>query len=111
MRTHLEANRFVLHNSPHREADLPSPRLRGQGREGGDVTVYAIPVTDTCKQVVDGVVRRTVPRDDLVDAQGPWVFSREALATAIEGVVDEARIDSIAELCQRARLRIRVRLA
>ena len=106
MLTHLDANRFLLQN--------PSPRGRGEGREGDredPVIVYAIPITDTCKEVVDGLVRRTIPRDDLVDAQGPWIFSREALHAALDGVVDQTKIESIVELCRRANLAVRVRLS
>lgn len=104
--TNRDVNRFELHNS--------SPRRQGEGEEGSPedpVMVYAIPITDTCKEVVDGVVRRTVPRDELVDACGPWIFSREALAAAIEGVADEVRIESMVELCRRGGLHVRVRLA
>ena len=104
MLKHRKANRFAVHN--------PSPRVLGEGSEKGagePAIVYARPITDTCKEVVDGMVRRTVPRDGLVDAQGPWVFNRAALEAVIDAT-DEAEIGNIAELCLRAQLRIRVRL-
>lgn len=110
MLNHRKANRFALHNPSPRESGIPSTRVPGEGREGGPVIVYARPITDTCKEVVDGMVRRTVPRDGLVDAQGPWVFDRAALEALIDAVTDESKIGNIAELCFRAQLPIRVRL-
>lgn len=75
---------------------------------GADVTVIAVPVTDTCKEVVDGLVRRTIPRDTLVDARGPWTFRREALMMALDRIGAGAEISNLIELCQAARLRVRV---
>ncbi|HEX9097127.1 MAG TPA: 2-C-methyl-D-erythritol 4-phosphate cytidylyltransferase [Candidatus Dormibacteraeota bacterium] len=72
------------------------------------MTVIAAPVTDTCKEVVDGIVRRTIPRDTLVDARGPWTFQRDALTQALDAVGSGARISNLVELCQAARLRVRV---
>jgi 2-C-methyl-D-erythritol 4-phosphate cytidylyltransferase len=78
---------------------------------GDDVTVVAGPVTDTCKEVVDGLVRRTIPRDTLVDARGPWSFRREALVQALDRVDIGADISNLIELCRAARLRVRVLIA
>jgi 2-C-methyl-D-erythritol 4-phosphate cytidylyltransferase len=75
---------------------------------GADVTVVAVPVTDTCKEVVDGLVRRTIPRDAIVDARGPWTFPREILLKALESVGTGEEINNLIELCQAARLRVRV---
>jgi 2-C-methyl-D-erythritol 4-phosphate cytidylyltransferase len=75
---------------------------------GADVTVIAVPVTDTCKEVVDGLVRRTIPRDTLVDARGPWTFRRDALMPALDRIGAGAGISNMIELCQAARLRVRV---
>ena len=75
---------------------------------GADVTVLAVPVTDTCKEVVDGVVRRTMPRDALVDARGPWTFRRETLMQALDRVGTGAEIGNLIDLCRAARLRVRV---
>jgi 2-C-methyl-D-erythritol 4-phosphate cytidylyltransferase len=85
-----------------------TPPPQGEGRVGADVTVVAVPVTDTCKEVVDGLVRRTIPRDTLVDARGPWAFGREALIQALDRVGTGADISNLIELCQAARLRVRV---
>ncbi len=74
---------------------------------GADATVVAVPITDTCKEVVDGFVRRTIPRDTLVEAGGPWTFRRDALMLALDRVGTGAQVNLI-ELCQAARLRVRV---
>lgn len=112
MKRSPDANRFLLDNRSQLGAGFPAPRLGREGSEGdSDVIVYAQPITDTCKEVVNGMVLRTVPRDDLVDAHGPWIFSRDALAAAVDAAPEEARIDSIVELCRRAGQRIRVRLS
>jgi len=87
--------------------NFPSPSGGGQGG-GYDVSVVALPVTDTCKEVVDGLVRRTIPRDTLVDARGPWIFRRDALMLALDRVGTAAQISNLIELCQAARLRVRV---
>ncbi|HXO59856.1 MAG TPA: 2-C-methyl-D-erythritol 4-phosphate cytidylyltransferase [Candidatus Acidoferrum sp.] len=84
------------------------PALAGEGRVGADVTVIAVPVTDTCKEVVDGLVRRTIPRDTLVDARGPWTFQRDTLMQALDRIGAGAEISNMIELCQAARLRVRV---
>jgi 2-C-methyl-D-erythritol 4-phosphate cytidylyltransferase len=87
--------------------NVRSPSGGGQGG-GSDVTVIAVPVTDTCKEVVDGLVRRTIPRDTLVDARGPWTFQREALMQALDRVGSGVQVSNPVELCQAARLRVRV---
>jgi len=82
--------------------------LLGEGRVGADATVVAVPVTDTCKEVVDGLVRGTIPRDTLVDARGPWAFQREALMQALDRVGTGSDISNLIDLCRAARLRVRV---
>jgi 2-C-methyl-D-erythritol 4-phosphate cytidylyltransferase len=75
----------------------------------GDVGVLVVPVIDTVKEVVDGRVRRTVPRDTLVQVLGPWVFIRESLADALTRVVGrEGQIADMIEFCEAARVRVRV---
>jgi hypothetical protein len=54
------------------------------------------------------MVRRTIPRDTLVDARGPWAFRREALLQALDGVGTGADISNLIELCLAARLGVRV---
>jgi 2-C-methyl-D-erythritol 4-phosphate cytidylyltransferase len=65
-------------------------------------------MSDTVKEVVDGKVRRTVPRETLVQVIGPWVFDREALDDALTRVAGgEAGVTDMIGLCQAARLRVR----
>ena len=75
---------------------------------GAEVTVVAVPITDTCKEVVDGLVRRTIPRDTLVDTRGPWTFGRETLILALDHVGTGSDISNLIELSRAARLRVRV---
>ena len=85
------------------------PPLAGEGRVGASVIVVAIPVSDTCKEVVDGLVQATVPRDSLMLARGPWLFSRDVLVDALERVGGRgAHIRDMTGLCEAARLRVRV---
>jgi hypothetical protein len=113
------AKRFVINS----QAELPPllaeggpglgdnfpPPLAGEGQGGGFVIVYVAPIADTCKEVADGLVVRTVPRDSLAIALGPWVFERDALSRALLIVAGrESEIDSLPALCERARLHVRV---
>jgi 2-C-methyl-D-erythritol 4-phosphate cytidylyltransferase len=76
---------------------------------GDAVTVIGLPVSDTCKEVVDGLVRRTIPRESLVLACGPWVFTREALAEALARIAGrEAEIPDMTGFCEAAHVRVRV---
>jgi len=76
---------------------------------GDAVSVVAVPVSDTIKEVVDGTVRRTVPRETLVQVRGPWVFDRAALADALTRVAErEAEISDLIGFCEAAHVRVRV---
>ena len=71
--------------------------------------VVTLPMSDTVKEVVNGRVRRTVPRETLVQVAGPWVFDREALIDALSRVAgSEGRITDMIGLCDVAHLRVRV---
>jgi 2-C-methyl-D-erythritol 4-phosphate cytidylyltransferase len=88
-----------------------SPPLAGEG-QGGGISVLTTPVSDTCKEVVDGLVRRTVPRDSLVTLTGPWAFTRHALTDALERVAGRDRdLTGMVDLSEAARLRVRVVVA
>jgi 2-C-methyl-D-erythritol 4-phosphate cytidylyltransferase len=68
-------------------------------------------MVDTVKEVVGGRVRRTVPRETLVQVVGPWVFDRAALVDALTRVIGkEAQIADMIEFCEAAQLRVRVLL-
>ena len=80
----------------------------GEG-QGGGVSVFAVPVSDTCKEVIDGMVRRTVPRDSLVTISGPWLFTREALTDGLAKIAGrEAGTTGLMEFSEAARLKVRV---
>lgn len=77
--------------------------------EQNPVTVAGRRVQDTCKQVIDGRVRRTVPRDSLVELRGPWIFTREALQRAVESSSQSfLKVETFADLCRIGKLRLRV---
>jgi 2-C-methyl-D-erythritol 4-phosphate cytidylyltransferase len=80
----------------------------GAPLEKGSVGVVTIPMSDTVKEVVDGMVRRTVPRETLVQVIGPWVFDREALVDAMTRVAGaEAVITDMIGFCEAALVRVR----
>lgn len=76
---------------------------------GYAVTVMGVTSADTCKEVVDGLVQRTVSRETVVDARGPWVFTREAMAGALARIRGrEGEIHDPVALCKVAGLRVHV---
>ena len=71
--------------------------------------VVTLPVSDTVKEVVDGKVRRTVPRETLVQVVGPWIFDREALVDAITRVPgSRTPITDMIGFSEAAHVRVRV---
>jgi 2-C-methyl-D-erythritol 4-phosphate cytidylyltransferase len=96
----------VVVHSGHPSANHPP---LGESRVGNAVGVVAVPMSDTVKEVVDGRVRRTVPRETLVQVLGPWVFGREALADALSRVAGrEAQIADMIGFCEATHVRVRV---
>jgi 2-C-methyl-D-erythritol 4-phosphate cytidylyltransferase len=89
------ASRYLLNDVPPPLAAVFPPPHAGEG-QGGGISVMATQVTDTCKEVSNGVVRRTVPRDSLVMITGPWMFSRAALTEGLARI--EGREDGISGL-------------
>lgn len=76
---------------------------------GAPVSVVAVPVSDTVKEVIDRLVRRTIPRETLVEARGPWIFTRDALVDALARSTNhESQVRQLVALCEIARLRVRV---
>lgn len=57
-------------------------RLVAAVEEGAEAVLPGLPVTDTIKRVVDGVVQATVDRRELVAVQTPQVFRLGALRAA-----------------------------
>jgi 2-C-methyl-D-erythritol 4-phosphate cytidylyltransferase len=55
-------------------------------RAGADAAVPSLPIADTIKEVRDGVVVATVPRDSLVTVQTPQAFRGAVLRAAHESM-------------------------
>ena len=82
--------------------------MGAEGTAGDAPGVVTLPMSDTVKEVVDGRVRRTVPRETVVHVIGPWAFDREALADALARMAGgEADVSDMIGLCQAARVRVR----
>jgi 2-C-methyl-D-erythritol 4-phosphate cytidylyltransferase len=95
------ANRYAIGVAP--------PAFWEGSRTGYPVEVLGIPVSDTCKEVVAGLVRRTVPRDSLVTISGPWLFAREGLIDGLGRIAGrEQDITDLVGFCEAARLKVRV---
>jgi 2-C-methyl-D-erythritol 4-phosphate cytidylyltransferase len=96
---------MLINTHPTPQTDIGHPLPLGEGRVG----VYAIPMSDTVKEVVDGTVRRTVPRETLVQVIGPWVFDREALVDAMTRLARaETAITDMIGFCEAAHVNVRV---
>jgi 2-C-methyl-D-erythritol 4-phosphate cytidylyltransferase len=65
-------------------------RLLAALAEGYDGAVPALPVSDTVKRAVDGVVVETLERDELVAVQTPQAFVASVLRSAFAGDVRSA---------------------
>jgi 2-C-methyl-D-erythritol 4-phosphate cytidylyltransferase len=59
-------------------------RLLAALADGYDGAVPGLPVSDTVKRVVDGVVLETLPRDELVAVQTPQAFVASVLRAAFD---------------------------
>ncbi|TMG47044.1 MAG: hypothetical protein E6H90_09270 [Chloroflexi bacterium] len=104
------ANRFVIHEVIPSPLEQYVPPPSGEGRVGAfPISVATVPITDTCKEVVDGLVRRTVPRETLVEARGPWLITREGLVdTLARAVAREGEITDMLSLCEAAGVRVSI---
>jgi 2-C-methyl-D-erythritol 4-phosphate cytidylyltransferase len=103
-RANPSATHFILHGQNH-----PGFEELVRAAESFPVSVVGIPVRDTCKEVVDGIIQRTVPREALVDAVGPWIFSRQGLEDLLSRIQRNGeRIASLADLAEAVPARVRV---
>ena len=73
--------------------------------EGFDGAVPVLPVVDTLKRIEGGVVRETLPRDDVVAVQTPQAFVAPVLRACVDST--QASTDC-ASLVERAGGRIKV---
>jgi 2-C-methyl-D-erythritol 4-phosphate cytidylyltransferase len=68
---------------------------------GAGAAICAVPVTDTVKRVIDGVVHETLDRSTLVAVQTPQAFRAEVLRRAHAGepeaTDDAALVESLGE--------------
>jgi 2-C-methyl-D-erythritol 4-phosphate cytidylyltransferase len=76
--------------------------------EGYDAAVPVLPLSDTVKRVVDGVVVETLPRDELVAVQTPQAFVASVLRAAFRASDDPSRATDCASLVEAAGGRVRV---
>ena len=83
----MEAELVLVHDAarPLAGVDLFA-RVIDAVRAGADGAVPGLPVADTVKQVRDGRVIATLPRDDLVTVQTPQAFRASTLRAAHAGV-------------------------
>ncbi|MBA3433782.1 MAG: 2-C-methyl-D-erythritol 4-phosphate cytidylyltransferase [Actinobacteria bacterium] len=87
----VEALAILVHDAARPLVDdAVIERVLGQLGEGFDGAVPALPVSDTLKRVVQGVVVETVSRDGLVAAQTPQAFLAPVLRRAFRGDVSGA---------------------
>lgn len=103
-----EARRLILQPADH---PLPAERIPALVLAIGEapVGVPAIAVSDTIKQVRDGVVVRTLARETLAELKAPWIFRREVL----EGAIARARASGwrcagALDLCRSAGIPVRI---
>lgn len=87
--TSAEAELIVVHDAarPFATPAMFSACIAAAAQSGG--AVVAIPVADTLKQVDNGTIVATVPRDSLWQAQTPQAFHRELLVMAHERAIRE----------------------
>jgi 2-C-methyl-D-erythritol 4-phosphate cytidylyltransferase len=89
MLTSAEADLIVVHDAarPFATPEMFSACIALAAQTGA--AVVAIPVADTLKQVENGIVVATVPREGLWQAQTPQAFRRELLVRAHESATRE----------------------
>jgi 2-C-methyl-D-erythritol 4-phosphate cytidylyltransferase len=92
MLTSAEADLIVVHDAarPFATPEMFSACIAVASQTGA--AVVAIPVADTLKQVENGIVVATVPREGLWQAQTPQAFRRELLVRAHESATRERLI-------------------
>jgi 2-C-methyl-D-erythritol 4-phosphate cytidylyltransferase len=102
MLTSAEADVIVVHDAarPFATSAMFSACIAVAGQS--DAAVLAIPVADTLKQVDNGAIVATVPRERLWQAQTPQAFRRQLLLRAHEWAVNQGiDVTDDAELCER----------
>jgi 2-C-methyl-D-erythritol 4-phosphate cytidylyltransferase len=90
---------------PLTSAHLIEPLVTA-ARESG-AAILAVPVSDTIKRVQAGVIRATVDRRELWQAQTPQAFRLEVLQNVMRASSEDLATDE-ALLCERAGIPVRV---
>lgn len=99
----------VIHEAarPLASSSLLSGALEVAQQADCDV-VTGEPVKETVKRLRDGLVVETLPRERMVRAQAPYIFSRERLLMAHESLPPERDFKDVATLALAAGLPLRV---
>jgi len=89
MLTSVEADLIVVHDAarPFATPAMFSACIAAAAQSGG--AVVAVPVADTLKQIDNGTIVATVPREGLWQAQTPQAFRRDLLVWAHEWAMRE----------------------
>jgi 2-C-methyl-D-erythritol 4-phosphate cytidylyltransferase len=87
-----EASVFVVHDAARPLVTARLVRRCLDALDGYDGVIAAVPVTDTVKEVEDGMIVRTPDRARLWAAQTPQVFRAEAIRRAVGEATDDASL-------------------
>ncbi|HVE68949.1 MAG TPA: 2-C-methyl-D-erythritol 4-phosphate cytidylyltransferase, partial [Solirubrobacteraceae bacterium] len=95
----------VVHDAARPLVTAETIRVALDGLEGHEAVVVATPVTDTIKEVAQGTVVRTVPREGLWAAQTPQVLRRAALERGLAAATG-SETDDVALVEAEGRVRV-----
>lgn len=107
--TSAESDLVIVHDAarPFASSALFEACLEAASRAGG--AIAAIPVSDTLKRVEDRIIRATVARAGLYQAQTPQAFRRDLLTTAHRNAdPNEVAATDDAELVERVGGRVEI---
>lgn len=107
--TSSESDSIVVHDAarPMATAKIFEACLEAAARVGG--AIAAIPLADTLKRVVDGVIAETIARAGLWQAQTPQAFRRAVLVAAHRRALDRLIVATDdADLVERNGTRVEV---
>jgi 2-C-methyl-D-erythritol 4-phosphate cytidylyltransferase len=107
--TSAESELIVIHDAarPFATAEMFSSCIAAAAQSVG--SIVAIPVADTLKQVENGTVISTAPRDGLWQAQTPQAFRRKLLIRAHQQAIRERiTVTDDAHLCEYLGVKLQV---
>jgi len=91
-----EAERIVVHDAARPLVTPPMIETCLAASKGADGAICAVPLSDTLKKATDGVVEKTVARDDLWRVQTPQAFLATSLREAHAAAADDDSTDDAA---------------